>query len=107
MKKYIIIITALTFMASCSQKKTADTEQPAEEKQKGFDIADIDSSADICNDFYSWAVGDWIKNNPVPSTESRWMSFNILNKQNEEKLQAILDDLCGRHIGPFSGSISR
>src|SRR5690606_2202407 len=33
------------------------------------------------------------KNNPIPSTDSRWGSFNILAKQIEEKIKVILEDL--------------
>lgn len=58
-----------------------------------FDIHDIDESADPCQDFYQWSVGNWMKNNPVPSTESRWMSFNILAQQNDQKLKDILAEI--------------
>ncbi|MEJ6755373.1 MAG: M13 family metallopeptidase N-terminal domain-containing protein, partial [Crocinitomicaceae bacterium] len=43
------------------------------------------------DDFFEFANGTWVKNNPVPKSESRWGSFNELNQSNVIKLTAILD----------------
>ncbi|MCC5922358.1 MAG: M13 family metallopeptidase [Crocinitomicaceae bacterium] len=44
------------------------------------------------DDFFMFANGQWIKDNPVPASESRWGSFNELDRANKEKLKAILND---------------
>ncbi len=46
-----------------------------------------------CGDFDHYINAQWKKDNPVPSTESRWGSFNILAKSNEEKTQKVIDEL--------------
>lgn len=61
--------------------------------KKGYNKANLDKSAEPCQDFYTYAIGGWQKANPIPSTESRWSVFNILSKQNEERVEKILDDL--------------
>ncbi len=43
------------------------------------------------NDFYHYAVGNWIKNNPVPASESRWGSFNEVEERNKKILLGILE----------------
>src|SRR5690606_1889630 len=38
-----------------------------------------------------FANGNWKKNNPIPSTESRWGAFNVLDKENKEvRLKGII-----------------
>lgn len=46
-----------------------------------------------CSDFDQYINAKWKTENPVPSTESRWGSFNILIKNNEEKTQKLIDEL--------------
>lgn len=56
-----------------------------------FDLTSIDKTADPCTDFFQYACGNWVKNNPIPSTETRWGSFNALGEQNQFLLWKELD----------------
>lgn len=58
---------------------------------KGANIAEMDTTADPCNDFYQFACGTWTKENPVPSTEGRWTAFNIVDERNNKILREILE----------------
>ena len=44
-------------------------------------IEAIDLTADPCQDFYQFACGQWIENNPIPETESRWGTFDVLDSE--------------------------
>src|SRR5438045_9670684 len=48
---------------------------PEERQAPKFDIANIDRSLDPCVDFYQYACSNWIKNNPIPSDYSEWISL--------------------------------
>ncbi len=47
-----------------------------------FDLSAIDKTADPCTDFYKYACGNWMKNNPIPADQSRWGRFNELGERN-------------------------
>ena len=84
-----ILIAVSALAISCGGSKNADDKQAA---NGGIDVSNIDSTVRAQDDFYKFANGNWLKNNPVPSTESRWGSFSILNEDNIKKLREILDE---------------
>jgi putative endopeptidase len=57
----------------------------------GIDLGAIDRAASPCNDFYQYACGTWMKNNPIPSDQSRWGRFDELAERNRQTLRAILE----------------
>jgi putative endopeptidase len=52
----------------------------------------MNKSANPADDFYDYANGTWLKNNPVPESESRWGSFNEIVEQNNVLLSQILQE---------------
>ncbi|HCS18986.1 MAG TPA: M13 family peptidase [Bacteroidetes bacterium] len=73
-------------------------------EKKGYNKENLDTSVNPCADFYTYAIGGWQKRNPIPSTESRWAVFNILAKQNEERVETILDRLNTGQVKAVNGS---
>ncbi len=68
----------------------AQHDSPAKKKVVLIDKANMDLSVKPGEDFYNYASGTWIKNNPVPAKETRWGSFNQLRDFNINAVKTIL-----------------
>jgi putative endopeptidase len=56
-----------------------------------FSIEHMDLSVDPGTDFYRYASGYWIKNNPIPADQSAWVSFVMVDKRNWQLLRQIME----------------
>lgn len=65
--------------------------EPPRAATQGFDINALDRTAKPCMDFYQFACGNWMKNNPVPADRARWGRFDELDENNQRVLHQILD----------------
>ena len=57
----------------------------------GFDTANLDKTCKPCDDFYQFAMGGWMKANPIPPEYSTWGSFSQLLDKNQQNLRQILE----------------
>ena len=64
----------------------------AQSNFKYIDKANMDLSVAPGENFYLYANGSWIKNNPVPNSKTRWGSFDVLREESSKRLQLLLED---------------
>jgi putative endopeptidase len=91
--KFSLFALPLGLIIGCgaSKDKTAEVqEEPLTDYT--IETAYMDKSVRPQDDFFQYANGTWIENNPVPPSESRWSSFNELDKANKEKLTSIINN---------------
>ena len=63
------------------------------ELQSGIKLGDLDTSVRPADDFYEYACGGWMKNNPLPAAYSRFGSFDRLGEDNNKRINGILTEL--------------
>ncbi|GAA3938815.1 M13 family metallopeptidase [Hymenobacter algoricola] len=76
-------------------------------KGVGLDMANADKSVSPCDNFFQYASGTWLKNNPVPAAESRWSSWNLLINQNEAVMRQILDEAATSISAPKGSNLQK
>src|SRR6266849_9204384 len=57
----------------------------------GYDVANLDRTCKPCDDFHQFAVGGWLKANPIPPEYPLWGSFVTLQEKNQQALRGILE----------------
>ncbi|HXU20258.1 MAG TPA: M13 family metallopeptidase N-terminal domain-containing protein, partial [Verrucomicrobiae bacterium] len=60
--------------------------------QHGFNLANLDRSVSPCDNFYEFADGGWMKNNPIPPDRASWATFDKLRDHNDSLLHGILEE---------------
>ena len=85
--KRIIMASAIAAMtlSGCNQVKEAG--KPA------IDLANFDNTVSPAEDFYQYACGGWMAANPLTPEYARYGIFDQLDKENQEKLKALIEEL--------------
>jgi len=87
MRRTYMTIAALSLVTAAQVPLGA---QSTYHQTKPIDPANIDRTANACVDFYQFANGGWLKNNPLPAAYSRWGSLDALGEDNQANLTKIL-----------------
>src|ERR1700692_3334564 len=57
----------------------------------GFSLSNMDKTCKPCDDFYQFAMGGWMKANPIPAQYAPWATFTKRRATNLTALRATLD----------------
>ena len=87
MKKLIISLIAIACMTTACTSKQQTT---------GIDLSNLDTTAVPQNDFYQFACGGWMANNPLTPEYSRFGTFDKLGLTNLEQVNGLIQDLAAK-----------
>lgn len=85
--KYIGVTCLAGVVMACNPKGAQTQQVPA------IDLAAMDTTVAPSADFYLYANGSWIKNNPLKPAYSRYGSFDILRDSSVAQVHAIVEEL--------------
>lgn len=94
MKYLFYPLSAVLLFASCdaANKTTTTSVSSTTGHLESIDLNYMNKEIRPQDDFFQYSNGTWVAENPVPSTESSWGSFNELDQANKKKLTGILEE---------------
>ena len=87
MKKILFAVAAMALMTTACSTRQQTT---------GIDLSNLDTTAIPQNDFYQFACGGWMANNPLTPEYSRFGSFDKLGLNNLEQVNGLIQDIAAK-----------
>jgi len=92
MRPLLVTLLVTTLAACASQPQQPAAPRSGSISATGFDVANLDRTANACSDFYRFADGGWMKSHPIPPSYPSWGNFSVLYVSNQEKMHTILEE---------------
>lgn len=83
---------ALIFFAGISTLTNTAMAQTTSKNFRFINPANMDMQVKPGDNFFLYANGSWIKNNPVPSSKTRWGSFDELRQTSLDRLKLLCEE---------------
>lgn len=100
-KMFPFLAAGIVALASCN------TPQKEVVKIAAINPANMDTTVAAGTDFYEYACGGWIKNNPLKPEYTRFGTFDQLLENNQEQLRVLIEELSAtpHEAGSVAGKI--
>ena len=100
-KMFPFLAAGIVALASCN------TPQKEVVKFAAINPANMDTTVAAGTDFYEYACGGWIKNNPLKPEYARFGTFDQLLENNQEQLRVLIEELSAtpHEAGSVAGKI--
>lgn len=83
-KKILLMMTMAASLTACNQQTT------------GLKLENMDTTVKPGTDFYQYACGGWIKNNPLKPEYSSYGSFDVVVEENQKRIRELIEDLASK-----------
>ncbi|AYL96979.1 M13 family metallopeptidase [Mucilaginibacter celer] len=75
--------------------------------KKFIDPANMNLAIKPGDDFFEYANGGWLKQNPIPAQANRWGSFTMVQQGNTDKLLGLLNEVSQTSASQPKGSLKQ
>jgi putative endopeptidase len=86
----LIFLSSVILFTACN-----DSEVKSDKTNKDVVAANMDSTVNPADDFFEYANGGWIKQNPIPADQSSWGIGNLVIEENLKRLREISEKAGG------------
>jgi putative endopeptidase len=121
--KPLLLAASVTFaLAACGKQEQASAPAPAPASTapaaasttasaakpvKVFDVSELDSNINACQDFNGFVNAKWVSANPIPQDRTRWGAFDALAEQSLKTQHDIVDAAAKNAAQAKPGSIEQ
>ncbi len=84
-KKILLMMTMAASLMACSNQQTT-----------GLKLENMDTTVKPGTDFYQYACGGWIKNNPLKPEYSSYGSFDVVVEENQKRIRELIEELASK-----------
>ena len=93
MKKIIAVAFVCAFFVACNTNSNSDNTTGTETRPANDILAShLDTAVSPGEDFFEYANGGWIKQNPIPASESGWGIGNLVQEELYTRLRKINEE---------------
>jgi putative endopeptidase len=105
-KKFITLLAAVALLTAC---KNNENNQEGNATKADILLTNLDTTINPADDFFAYANGGWLKNNPIPDSKTSWgiagviqdTLYTRLRKINEEAAAKNAKNGATQQIGDF------
>jgi len=80
----------MALLGACKEKESGSSKSAG--TSEDVVSSHIDTTVHPGDDFFGYANGGWLKNNPIPKSESGWGIFNLVADENYAQIKKISED---------------
>ena len=98
-KIYLLLLVSFIFTLGLNTSRT--------QQILPIDPANMDLSIKPGDDFFNYASGTWIKNNPMPPDKTRYGAFDELAENNLKQLKELVEELASNRISVYGSNAQK
>jgi putative endopeptidase len=124
LKPMALAVSLALSMTACGKHEAADTAAPAKAATAApapasttataaaapksvFDVSELDTGLNACQDFNGFVNSKWVAANPIPEDRTRWGAFDQLAENSLNTQHSIVDDAAKGAAQATAGSIEQ